>query len=189
MGKSFWTSDPHFFHANIIKYCSRPWANVYDMNEALIENWNSVVDYEDDVFVLGDVALLGGNPNGKKEVENILRRLNGNKYLIYGNHDKQAVRQAAGFIEKVDYKTVTVNNQYIVMSHYPMVTWHGSHRNSWMLHGHCHGTLARDMSTRRLDVGVDVPMWNYTPVSFEQLKAEMDKVVFKPNDHHGTREM
>lgn len=182
---TFWVSDLHLFHANIIKYCSRPWANVQEMNEALISNWNSVVKDGDDVYILGDFALT----RDKKDVENIVRRLNGHKHLIYGNHDKQSVRHAAGFAEKVDYKTLTIDKQYIVMSHYPMLSWHGSHRSSWMLHGHSHGTLKRDLTAMRLDVGVDVPEWNYTPINFEQIKAEMSKVRFEPIDHHGQRDL
>lgn len=79
--RTWLTSDPHYWHANVIKYCSRPYATVEEMNEALIENWNDVVAPEDIVIVLGDFAMAA------RAVETILPRLKGRKKLILGNHD------------------------------------------------------------------------------------------------------
>ena len=56
--KVFFTSDTHFYHANIINFCKRPFANVETMNEALIENWNAVVGANDIVFHLGDFCFI-----------------------------------------------------------------------------------------------------------------------------------
>ena len=78
----FFTSDTHWGHLNILKFCNRPWPTVEEMDEALINNWNSVVGEHDIVFHLGDFAFA---PNSKwKE---ILGRLNGIHYLILGNHE------------------------------------------------------------------------------------------------------
>lgn len=79
--KTWLTSDPHFWHSNVIKYCNRPFATSEEMNEALVRNWNAVVAPEDLVYVLGDFALAA------RAVETILPRLNGRKILILGNHD------------------------------------------------------------------------------------------------------
>lgn len=77
----FFTSDLHFGHQNIIRFCNRPWKTTDEMEEALIENWNSVVTDDDIVFDLGDFAFA---PNSKwKE---ILGELNGQHHLIVGNH-------------------------------------------------------------------------------------------------------
>ena len=77
--KVFFTSDFHANHANIIKYCNRPWNTKEEMTEALIENWNSVVKPDDIVFNLGDFMWASSwNP--------ILEKLNGHIYLIWGNH-------------------------------------------------------------------------------------------------------
>ena len=62
--KVFFTSDTHFYHANIINFCKRPFANVETMNEALIENWNAVVGVDDIVFHLGDFFVLVAQLNG-----------------------------------------------------------------------------------------------------------------------------
>ena len=73
----FFTSDTHFNHANIIRFCNRPFKDVSHMNEAIISNWNRVVGPEDIVFHLGDFCL-----GGSAEWINVLNRLNGKIYLI-----------------------------------------------------------------------------------------------------------
>ena len=79
--RCYFTSDTHFGHANIIKFCNRPFKNVEEMNQKLIENWNSVVGPNDLVFHLGDFAF-GGQPLWRY----IREQLNGNIILIKGNH-------------------------------------------------------------------------------------------------------
>ena len=76
----YFTSDLHFSHYNIIKYCNRPFESVDKMNNILINNWNKIVKENDEVYILGDITL-GDN-------EKYLNRLKGSKYLIKGNHDK-----------------------------------------------------------------------------------------------------
>ena len=81
--KHIWvTSDTHFNHANIIKYCNRPFSSVEEMNEPIIANWNKVVSQGDTVYHLGDFAL--GN---KSLIPDFLERLNGHISFIMGNHD------------------------------------------------------------------------------------------------------
>lgn len=82
MSKILLTSDSHFGHANVIPYCQRPFRDVAHMNEVLIQNWNSVVNPEDEVIHLGDFSF------NERVVAEILPRLNGKKTLVLGNHDK-----------------------------------------------------------------------------------------------------
>ena len=93
--KVYFTSDTHFYHSNIIGFCKRPFKNVEDMNETLIENWNRVVGQDDIVFHLGDFCL-----GGSHEWTKILNRLNGKIYLILGNHDLKNIRQ--GYASRID---------------------------------------------------------------------------------------
>lgn len=81
MSKIFFTSDTHFWHANVIRYCDRPYSSVEEMNEALVDNWNSVVRAEDTIYHLGDFSL------SRRAAETILPRLSGRKILVAGNHD------------------------------------------------------------------------------------------------------
>ena len=94
-GKVFFTSDTHFNHANILKFCDRPFKNVEEMNETIIVNWNKVIGKDDTVFHLGDFCL-----GGSAEWTKILDRLNGKIHLIVGNHDLKNLRQ--GFINRFE---------------------------------------------------------------------------------------
>lgn len=160
----FFTADLHIGSKNIIGYCNRPYKSVEEMNEALINNWNSVVTNRDTIWMLGD--MIWGHQNYK----HVLPMLNGQKFLILGNHDTEQVyrkMQIDGLIQGMyKGKSITVDGQYIYLSHYPHRSWNRSFHGAWHLYGHVHNTCPDyGLST---DVGVD--KWNYTPVSFEQLK-------------------
>jgi calcineurin-like phosphoesterase family protein len=177
----FFTADLHINHANIIKYCNRPFSSTNEMDEILIKNWNSKVQPTDTIYVLGDFGFA------KNEyLEKVLQRLNGKKHLVFGNHDK-AIRKSKilqGYFQSCsELKEIYVGDQKITLCHYPMLVWNESHRNSFMLHGHCHGTLPIDLAKKRMDVGVDPN--GYSPLSFDEVKEVMDKRVFVPIDHHG----
>jgi len=198
--KTFFTSDSHYGHANIIKYCNRPFASVEEMDNTLIHNWNAVVRPEDTVYHLGDFAV-GGGPAAP-----YLRRLNGTIYFCLGNHDKR-LRFIKAYLDielelqdhfagsylnddKVKFgipylREVTVEKQEIVLCHYAMKVWNGSHKGSWQLYGHSHGTLPDDPNSLSCDVGVDC--WNYYPVSMEQLRDKMKTKTYKPVDHHNSQ--
>lgn len=184
MPEIFFTADLHLGHSRVIEYSRRPYSNVDEMNEALIENWNRVVGKSDSVYVLGDFAFVR-----PPEAVRFAQRLNGaQKLLIFGNHDKR-LRDNKPFMQEwvwgKDYAEITIGDQKIIMSHYPFLTWAKSHYGSWDLHGHCHNSLKPDPHARRVDVGVDA--WNYAPVSFDEIKTVMDSKDFKPVDHHGAR--
>ena len=168
----FVTSDTHFDHENIIEYCSRPFNSVYDMNHAIIKNWNQTVSKDDFVYHLGDFAFAN-----KRRAEDLLSQLNGIKILIRGNHDKKDIISARGLMTRFDYKKLRYENNTFIMSHYPMMCWEKMGRGSIMLHGHCHGTLRDDMlkllNGRLFEVGMD--KWNFTPVPilhFVQLASQ-----------------
>ena len=85
MKQTWITSDLHFFHKNIIKYCDRQFVDEYDMNDVIVAEWNSVVASTDDVIVVGDISA--GLAGRIVEFELLLKRLKGNIMLIRGNHD------------------------------------------------------------------------------------------------------
>lgn len=171
----FFTADIHFFHKNIIQYCKRPFENTFGMNNSIVNNWNNVVPKNGITFILGDVSL-NSNP---KYLETILRSLNGDKYLIIGNHERDALKKEnirniwKGIYDIAEIfirdEQAPLRLQHIVMCHYPMITWNGSHRNSWQLFGHVHGGLNNKniLSPTQIDVGMDCH--NYTPISYTQV--------------------
>ena len=179
MTKTFFTGDTHFGHANIIKYCHRPFATVTEMDEALIANWNHVVTPDDLVYHLGDFCF-GNTP---AEFHRYFDRLNGAIVLIKGNHDKLAWRHRHLFRAFFDsYLEIKLDMQLVTLCHYAMRVFRNSHYGAWHLYGHSHGTLPDDPHTLSFDAGVDCH--HFTPLSLEQVTAIMAKKTFKPVDHH-----
>jgi calcineurin-like phosphoesterase family protein len=176
----WFTSDTHFGHANIIKYCKRPFESVEEMDETLVYNWNSVIRPGDSVYHLGDLCF-----HRPDRAARLVSRLMGQIFLVKGNHDRDAtVKAIASHLQWVkDYFELKVDGQRIVLCHFPFLTWNKSHHGSWHLHGHSHGTLPDDPNACRIDVGVDCH--TYAPVSFERVKQLMETKDFKPVDHHG----
>lgn len=175
----FFTSDSHFGHANVIKYCNRPFSDVDEMDEILIKNWNSVVGPQDTVYHLGDFCMGGRKP------QEYLCQLNGKMFLIPGNHDK--VTRFVGQYTKhgevnilPELVRVSLNGQYMTLCHYAMRVWDKSHYGAWNLHGHSHGALSPQGMQH--DVGVDVN--NYAPISIELLQMIMSTKTFTKVDHH-----
>ena len=177
----WFTSDHHFGHKNIIKYCNRPYSSVEEMDDDLIKRWNERVQPSDTVYHLGDFSFT----RGSADVDAVASRLQGQIHLIYGNHDHKCVKKCSRFIWQGDYKYITVEKQKIVLFHYGMRVWRSGHRGTWMLYGHSHGTLP-DIGGKTVDVGVD--SWNYGPVSFEDLQTFMEFRKVTLVDHHGVRD-
>lgn len=115
MSRQIWiTSDTHFNHANIIKYCDRPFENPAAMNEALIEKWNSRVKVNDIIYHLGDV-YSGDKPG----MINIMARLNGHKRLVLGNHDVMSDGILHKYFEKVMMWRI-FKDEKLMLSHVPV---------------------------------------------------------------------
>ena len=172
---TYFTSDQHFGHENIIRFCQRPFKGAAEMNEVLVEKWNAKVGAGDEVWVLGDLLFRSAT------VEPILERLKGRKHLIFGNHDHS-------WIKKVDLKKYfvsthtiysgTIDGRLVTMCHYPMLCWPQA-RSSYMIYGHIHNNFRDDYwplimkRSRMLNAGVEVN--NYEPVTFDELVANNKK--------------
>jgi calcineurin-like phosphoesterase family protein len=182
---TFFTSDLHFGHANVIQYAGRPFKDAHEMNEALVANWNAVVQPDDEVYVVGDFALCR-----KEEAARLAERLNGQKYLVRGNHDREVPGKAFGWIK--DMHTVKVPDadaplgvQRIVLCHYAMRVWDRCHYGTWHLYGHSHGSLPDDPGSLSWDVGVDAN--GFVPLGVPEIAAIMARKTFVPVDHHRQR--
>lgn len=167
--KIFITSDTHFFHRRIIEYENRPFGSVEEMNEKLIENWNSVVLPQDLVYHLGDFALNVGDD----KVKEILDRLNGEIVLVSGNHDKKSFdfyRNTGRFSEIVRPKHQMIIDHFVILSHEPIYL---EKRSPFInLYGHVHGNPNYQTVSPR-GACVCVERWDYTPVDYNILKEDV----------------
>ena len=170
----YFTADTHFDHSNIISLNGRPFKDVNQMNEKIIQNWNSCINDDDEIYVLGDFTFNG---NGF-DANNILKRLNGIKYLIKGNHDKFVNDESFDqkYFEWIkDYYELNYQKIKLVLFHYPILEWAGFFKDSIHLHGHVHNCSKNKEQQKRLNVlgkmainvGVDVN--NFSPISIEKI--------------------
>lgn len=149
---TFFTSDLHIGHANVIEHDSRPFSSVEEMNEELIRRWNNKVRSDDVVYCLGDMFWKGDC----ESIQDILKRLNGQIILIKGNHDR------------------------CILCHYPIHFYNGYYHNTIMLYGHVHDThehqlvkqYAKWLNENECPVhmyNVGTMLWNYEPVSLDEI--------------------
>ena len=180
--KKWITSDLHFGHANIMKFCPATrvgFTDVSDMREKMIAEWNKDVKPEDEVFILGDFAFLPA-----KDAVEILRRLNGAKILIEGNHDRKLLNDPAfraEFKEIHQYLRYNHNGQIVIMCHYPFhFEWDQAHRGSVHFYGHVHGKKTGLEDYRARDVSFDATgrvVSNFDMMVADALKGKI------PNHH------
>lgn len=155
----------------------RPFETVEEMNAALIAKWNGRVSQKDEVYILGDITL---NDTAGYAM-NLLRQLNGRKYLVRGNHDK--------FVDKIafdlrlfewvkDYHSFYDQKRKFVLFHYPIAEWDGFYRGAIHLHGHQHNKPEYNIANAKkgllfYDVGVDAN--DMAPVSIEEILSFFEK--------------
>lgn len=178
----WFTSDTHFGHARVIELCKRPFKDVDHMNEVMANNWNERVHPDDEVFHLGDVAL-----GKRQDTLQIVKRLNGTKYLIPGNHDNcwqghsrvrpkdRALYTDVGFIVLPRETIMPVAGNVVLACHLPYEgDSHHEERYTekrpvdegrWLLCGHVHEAWAQ--SGKQINVGVDVR--SFAPMSEDEI--------------------
>ncbi len=181
--KTWFTSDTHFFHSNVIRLSKRPFKDIDHMHQVFMENWNSVVHPNDNIYVLGDLSF-GPPPMMRK----ILSRLHGYKILVMGNHDRKKGKQHLlnlGFNEVYTIEDSMDMFQQLKwqeelgfwLSHFPYKSADETHFNKYekyqllntgipLLCGHVH--CAWKTRGNIFNVGVDQN--NYTPINLEEIK-------------------
>lgn len=163
----FFISDTHFFHDNIIQYCGRPFANSELMNECLMDNWNEVVKPGDKVYHLGDVTM-----GGDAETHDLLKRLNGKKRLILGNHDNPKMPSIANNFEKILlWNGFWSDGKGFTTSHIPLYL--ESLRDGKVnVHGHIHNAERADPHY----INVCVEHIGYTPIHMDVIIERIKKL-------------
>lgn len=188
MEQIYFTADLHFGHPNILKHSpKRPHSDTVDIvahDDWLFELWYDTVNCRDTIYILGDLTFLKS-----EDARRLLEKLPGRKVLIEGNHDRSIRAHHNYFKEVYQIKEMRFKptvapflkeDFYIVMCHYPMLTWNQKSRGSVMLHGHCHGKLD-EYNTQsmdlRFDVGIDGKLANLRLLSLEDIyNAAKEKI-------------
>lgn len=176
----YFTSDLHFNHENILKFCNRPFNNVEEMNEFLIAAYNETIDDDSIVWILGDL--------GFNRLHRHIQQLKGHKHLILGNHDGKLSARTLSLFESVDYfQRLDINGQEVILQHYPLLTYAGLYREQsvWQLFGHIHSKIideelkcGKDTERAKLllpyqaDVGIDRN--DMYPYSWSEIKAKIE---------------
>ena len=170
-------ADPHFSHANIVKYCHRPFSSVEEMDAELVARWNARVKKDDVIWCLGDFAF-GPKDNVKKFVS----RLNGKIKLVMGNHDckKVSFYQEAGFYRVYDHPVLISSN--ILLSHIPCNAAMANGSGIVNIYGHVHDSMLYDTVTSN-SACCCVERWNYAPVSWKEIREAMAATLSNKKKH------
>lgn len=142
----YYISDLHFFHERLNQSLDcRGFASAEQMNAYIVERWNEKVRQGDDVVILGDVSA-----GSAEQTNEILRKLNGNLYLIQGNHDhflKHRRFDSSLFRWVKEYEELRDNKRKVILCHYPVFCYNGQYRldeegnaRNYMLYGHVHNS-------------------------------------------------
>ncbi len=205
----FW-SDLHYCHAKDFILNPRGFKDAESHKKALIENWNATIPKDGIVFLLGDSVIGAGENSFSVFFDLFNASLNFEEiYIMQGNHGAgwnswangssltnstdRFGRLAADNTDKTiyfipNYSEIRVDNQLIVMSHYPLLSWNEQSKGSWHLHGHCHANLHKNAwleehyySKKVIDIGVE----SYpAPLSYKRVQDIMDKKKIETFDHH-----
>ncbi len=192
-------SDTHFFHEQLLgvdKFAPRPYQSVDEMDQVMIDSWNTRVNDNDTVYHLGDIAVNYQNHRPEREVNQqiaaLLDQLKGHLVLIKGNHDRRSLFKYLathnfnlGKQMKYEFhdvgKLIKYDHHQLYLTHYPMML--GNAPQIINLHGHIHHYMVP--TTTNINVGVDAPELDYldprpsfgTPLSFSEVMKMMAKKV------------
>ena len=170
----FFTSDSHYGHFSIIKYCERPFKNTEEHDETLINNHNSVVSPDDYVIHLGDFSF--GRGTGPNFVRNIIDRLNGKIIIVFGNHDRHAKANRNLFFQWYEglYEP-KIGSDKIVCCHYPLLSWNAAFHGRPHIFGHVHSGPYKEFNHQRNSYDVGVDNNNFTPISYRELMVKLEE--------------
>ncbi len=159
---TYFISDLHFGHSNIIKYSNRPFANTFIMDKELIKKWNNTVGKNDTVWFLGDLTLS----KDKEHIAGLVHQLHGHKKMIIGNHDKLKIKDYydMGF-EFVSPVPVVLKGKFI-LSHIPFEDM-ADHPNMFYIYGHVHSCDFYATKTANSQC-VCVERQDYKPITIEE---------------------
>lgn len=159
----WFTSDQHFGHKKIIDLAGRPFADIRDMDETMIQRYNDVVGSNDTVYFLGDFSFYQ-----RPDAARVFRRLKGNKHLVIGNHDSSDIL-SLNWVSVSNYKTISHCGRKFILFHYPIEEWEDYFKDSIHLHGHNHQNSVPSYGRKLNRFSVCVDVRDYRPVSADEI--------------------
>lgn len=164
----YYIADNHFGDARIMRLANRPFATVKDMDNAMISLWNRKVGDNDEVYIVGDFAL------DSQCAISSLKKLNGRKILIFGNHDMALNKEALRYFDRTaTIDTIKDGPHSVTLCHYPLLSYENSIYDGYHVFGHIHNN-PHDAATeliktfpRHLHCGADVT--GFTPQALHEL--------------------
>lgn len=178
--KKFYIADWHYDHKNVLSFDNRPFTDVVEMNDELIRRWNSVVSSGDIVYILGDMFWC--TPNIATPV---IDSLNGQKFLVKGNHDRwHDAKFDKKFVKIDDYMEVDDDGRKVVLCHYPIPCFKNHFYGWYHLYGHVHSSFEWNMTEHQrflmeelygkqcnmVNVGCMMPWMDYTPRTLNEIE-------------------
>ncbi|MBR4040451.1 MAG: metallophosphoesterase [Clostridia bacterium] len=166
----YYISDLHFGHRNVLEMDHRPFADIDEMDAALIRLWNERVTDTDDVYIVGDFAYRNGYTASW-----YLRRLNGRKHLIIGNHDFMTIQDEkalARFASVEKMARIMDQDRQVSLCHFPVAEWNGKRRGGYHVFGHLHGRrdeVYQFMSRYDHALNAGCMLNGYRPVTLDEL--------------------
>jgi calcineurin-like phosphoesterase family protein len=180
----YFSADWHIGHSNILKYDNRPFETIEEHDQEILRLYNETVNKSDTFYFLGDFCF-----RSPEYAEEFLSQMNGNKFFIWGNHDKHMIKLYEKYGQYLGMKAIiNVNGQEITLDHFSNRVWNRSHHGSWMFYGHSHDNLEHTPWGKSMDVGVASAyriLGQYRPFSFEEIKTILDTREIEKIDHHG----
>lgn len=184
MANTYFTADLHLGDKKVMELDGRPFKDLGEQDEEIIRRWNNKVTENDRVFILGDLSAYG-----EEKTVSIVKRLNGKKHFIRGNHDRLQSAAFTELFESVkDYDEINVDGKHVVLCHYPIAHWRGQRYGYMHLFGHTHNGMDHELfelykamcverGIRFYGYNVGCMFYDYYPISIEELilKAHAEK--------------
>jgi calcineurin-like phosphoesterase family protein len=183
---TWFTSDIHHDHKKIVEFTDRGRLTTQeDHTEWLIDTWNNQVQKQDNIYHIGDFSFC----TNSNELLVFTRKLNGQKFLIKGNHDRsknlEILTKENAISNWWEYKEIKIENIPVCLFHFPIASWNRMHHGAIQLHGHSHGNYKGN--GKQLDVGLDSAFnlfLEYKFFSETDVLEYMNRQQIQPVDHH-----
>jgi calcineurin-like phosphoesterase family protein len=176
----WYTADLHLGHANIIRYCARPFSSADEMDRHYLTTLRTLVAPEDDLWILGDFGFAR-NAAARTRLASLFEAIPGRKHLIRGNHDHKSVTRL-GWASVHDLLEIEEDGHRLVLCHYPMLSWNRARYGAVHLFGHVHD----DLRGFRGAVNVGVDCWDHRPVRLHEILARSEALPRAPWQPDGT---